>query len=78
MGINNPIFIKDSLCAYYKTLWAKCEGMWMNKFIPGFWISYGLIKIKVSESSTPCIITHDVDLETIFPENLLLQEISIE
>ena len=37
----------------------------MNKFIHRFWVSYGLIKIKVSESSTPCIITHFVDLETI-------------
>ena len=69
MGINNSIFINDSQCAYYKKLWAKSKRMWMNKFIHGFWVSYGLIKIKVSESSTPCIITHDVDLEIMFPGN---------
>ena len=48
----------------------------MNKFIHGFWVSYGLIKIKVSESTSPCIITHDVDLEIMFPKNLLLKDIS--
>ena len=50
--------------------------MWMNKFIHGFWVSYGLIKIKVSESTSSCIITHDVDLEIMFPGNLLLKDIS--
>ena len=48
----------------------------MNKFIHGFWVSYGLIKIKVSESSTPCIITHDMDLKTMFPGNPLMKDIS--
>ena len=50
--------------------------MWINKFIHGFWVSYGLIKIKLSERSNPCIITHDVDLETVFPGNPLLKDIS--
>ena len=48
----------------------------MNKFIHGFWVSYGLIKLKVSESSTPCIITQDMDLEKMFPGNSLLKDIS--
>ena len=50
--------------------------MWMNKFIHSFGVSYGLIKIKVSDGSTPCIITHDVDLEIMFTGNPLLMEIS--
>ena len=75
MGINNPIFISASLkCAYCKKLWAKCKRLWMDKFIHGFWVSYWLIKIKVSESSTPC--THDKDLEAKFPGNPLLKDIS--
>ena len=48
----------------------------MNKLIHGFWVSYGLIKIKVSDSSTPCIITHNVDLEAMFLGNPLLKHIS--
>ena len=47
----------------------------MSKFIYGFWLSYGLIKIKISESSTPCTITPDVNKETIFPAKLLLKDI---
>ena len=53
MGISSPIFISDSLCGYYKKLWAKCKKLLHNKYIHGFWVSYGFIKIKVSESSTP-------------------------
>ena len=48
--------------------------MWLNKYIYGFWVSYGLIKIKVSESSLPVTITHDVDLENKFAGNPLLKD----
>ena len=74
MGISSPIFINDSLCAYYKKLWAKCKKLWLNKYIHRFWVSYGLIKIKVSESSPPVTITHDVDLENKFAGNPLLKD----
>ena len=74
MGISSPIFINDSLCAYYKKLWAKCKKLWLNKYIYGFWVLYGLIKIKVSESSLPVTITHDVDLENKFTGNPLLKD----
>ena len=51
MGLRSSIFINDNLCAYYIKLWAKYKKLWDNKFIHRFWVSYGLIKIKVSESS---------------------------
>ena len=73
MGINNPIFINDSLCAYHKKIQGKCKMIYMNKFIYGFWVSYELKKIKMSESSTPRIITHDVDLETKQPQKLMIR-----
>lgn len=76
MSINNPIFINDSLCGYYRELWTKCKMIWINKYIQGFWVLYRSIKVKVSESSTPCVITHDVDLESMFPEDPLLKDIS--
>ena len=56
----------------------ECKRLWMNKFVHGFWVSYGLIKVKVSESSTPCTITHNVHLKTVFPGNPLLKDISKE
>ena len=33
MGIRSPIFINDSLCAYYKKLWDKCKKLWLNIYI---------------------------------------------
>ena len=77
MGIGSPIFINGSLCAYYKKLWAKCKKLWLNKYIHEFWVSYGFRKvseIKVSESSPPVTITHDVDLENKFAGNALLKD----
>ena len=69
MGISSPIFINHSLCAYYKKLWAKCQKLRLNKYVHRFWVSYGLIKIKVSESLPPVTITHDADLENKFAGN---------
>ena len=43
VGKSSPVFINDSLCVYYKKLWSKCKKLWDNKYILGFWVSYGLI-----------------------------------
>ena len=80
MGISSPIFTNDSLCAYYKMLWAKCQNLWFNKYIYGFGVSYGLIKTKVSESSLPVTITLDIDLENNLQEthcSKIIQRIEI-
>ena len=74
MGIGSPIFINDSSCTYCKKLWAKCKKFWINKYIHEFWVSYGLIKIKVPESSPRVTITHDVNLENKFAGNPLLKD----
>ena len=75
MGILSPIFSNSNLCAYYKKLWAKCKGFCLSKYLHGFWVSYGLIKIiKVSETSPSVTITHYVDLENKFAENPLLKD----
>ena len=69
MATNNPIFINDSLCEYYKKLRPKWKWAWMNKFIHGFFASYELIEMKVFEISNLYNITHLVDLEIMFPKN---------
>ena len=69
MGRSSPIFINNSLCAYYEKLCAEYKKSWVNKYIHGFWVLYSLIKIKLSESSPPLTITHDVDLENKFAGN---------
>ena len=33
IGINNPVFINDSFCSYYKMLWCKCKKLWSSKYI---------------------------------------------
>ena len=50
IGINSPVFINDSLCRYYKNLWAKCKKLWLNEFIHGFWTSSRSIRLKLTET----------------------------
>ena len=40
----------------------------------GFWVSHGLIKIKILEKTLPVRITYDVDLEKKSAGNLLLKD----
>ena len=78
IGITTPVYINDSLCFYYKKLWSKCKNLWSNKFIFGYWVSNGSIKIRISESSPVKVISHIVDLEKLFPDNPLLKDDHIE
>ena len=41
IGINSAVFINDSLCRYYKSLWTECKKLWLNKFIVGFELPMG-------------------------------------
>ena len=74
IGITTPVYINDSLCFYYKKLWSKCKKLWTNKFIFGYWVSNGSIKIRISERSPVKVISHIVDLEKLFPDNPLLKD----
>ena len=73
-GINSAVYINDSLCRYYKNLWAKCKKLWLNKFIHGFWTSNGSIRLKLTETGNVRVITHDADLEELFPGNELISD----
>ena len=75
LGINTPVYINDSLCIYYKKLWVKCKKLHNNKLIYAFWTSNDFIKVKVSKNDNNHIITHDVDLEELFPNNELIKDI---
>ena len=59
---------------YYKNLWAKCKKLWLNKFIHGFWTSNGSIRLKLTETGNVRVITHDADLEELFPGNELISD----
>ena len=46
----------------------------LNKFIHGFWTSNGSIRLKLTETGNVCVITHDADLEELFPGNELISD----
>ena len=68
IGITTPVYINDSLCFYYKNLWSKSKKLWTNKFIFGYWVSNGSIKIRISKRSPVKVISHVVDLEKLLPD----------
>ena len=68
LGMNKPIYINDSL-------WAKCKKLRDNQVIHAFWISNGSIKLKVSETGNVHTVTHDVDLEELFPGNSFIEDV---
>ena len=41
---DNPTFINDSVCSYYKRLWSTCKRLWTNEYIHTFWVSNGSVK----------------------------------
>ena len=75
IGINNPVYINDSLCTYYKMLWRKCKSLRMNKLIHSFWVTNGSIRLRTAENGRTNVITHLSDLEELFPGNELLSDI---
>ena len=75
LGINKPIYINDSLCTYYRKLWARYKKLRDNQVIHAFWISSGSIKLKVLETVNVHTVTHDVDLEVLFPGNSLIEDV---
>ena len=74
IGINNPVYINDSLCTYYKMLWRKCKSLRMNKLIHSFWVTNGSIRLRTVENGRTNEITHLSDLEELFPGNELLSD----
>ena len=78
IGITSPVYTNDSLCFYYKKLWSKCKKLWSNKFIFGYWVSNGSIKIRISEHSHVKVISLIVDWGKLFSDNPLLKDDHIE
>ena len=72
--ITTPVYINNSLHSYYKMLWQKCKKFWSSKFIHTFWVSSGSIKLKIADNDRVYTITHNNDLEELFPGNEHLLE----
>ena len=67
------VFINESFCFYHKKLWSKCKRLWSAGHISAFWVRNGSLRIKLSNGSVS-IITHDCDLEKLFPDNSLIED----
>ena len=72
IGFNNPVFINDSLCLYYKMLWRKCKKILVP--IHAFCVSNGTLRLNLSASGRVHVITHSQDLDELFPKNELLKD----
>ena len=67
------VFINENFCFYHKKLWSKCKRLWSAGHISAFWVRNGSLRIKLSNGSVS-IITHDCDLEKLFPDNSLIED----
>ena len=67
------VFINESFCFHYTKLWSKCKRLWSTGHISAFWVRNGSLRIKLSNGSVS-IITHDCDLEKLFPDNSLIED----
>ena len=65
---DNPIFVNQSLCTYYRVLWFKAKCLHSLKRVSSFYVSGGTIKNKISENSLPLPITNVSDFKEYFPD----------
>ena len=62
------IFVNQSLCPYYKSLWSKSKRLLLLEKMHSFFISSSTIKIKLQENSNPESITHSSDFVKFSPD----------
>ena len=67
------VFINESLCLYHKKLWSKYKRLQCACHISAFWFRNGSLRITLSNEPVS-MITHDCDLEKLFPGNPLIED----
>ena len=65
---DNPIFVNQSLCTYYRVLWSKAKRLHSLKRISSFYVSGGTVKIKISENGLALAIANVNDFKEHFPD----------
>ena len=63
IGINNLVFINDSICSYYKILWRKCKKLWCNKYIHACWAANSALRLQLVASGRVHVTTHSQNLD---------------
>ena len=61
------IFVKKSLCPYYRGIWNKCKRLRGKQKVYQYYTINGLICLQIEESGVAKIITHMVDFHNLFP-----------
>ena len=61
-------------CVNIKSALAKNVQNYVNKFIHSFLVSYGSIRLKLSDNEASYIIKLSNDLEELFPGNKFLRD----
>ena len=62
------IFANESLCPYYQGIWNKCKKLRDKQKVHQYYTINGLIYLRTKESGQAKIITHMIDLESLFPD----------
>ena len=75
IGINNPVFINDSFCSYYKIIWQKkTKKFGLVNIFMFFWVSNSTLRLKLTASGHVRVITHCQALGKLFPKNEILRD----
>ena len=61
------IYVNHSLCGMYRTIWWNCKKLHAAGRIHSFWVSGGIVRIKLREDSNSIPIVHQEDLRLEFP-----------
>ena len=61
------IYVNENHCPYYRELAARCRRLRKHKMIDNTWSNNGIIKIKLCDGKFR-IITHQADLDKLFPD----------
>ena len=70
-GKQMPSLMEIFACTTRK--WFKCKKLWGAGHISAFWVSKGLLRIKLSNEYVS-LITHDCDLKKLFPGNPSIED----
>ena len=62
------IFINSSLCPYCKISWSQIKKLRTLGKINSYYVSNGIVRIKISENSSPLSITQVDDFGKHFPD----------
>ena len=66
LALEKDIYINSNLNTYYSKLLWNARKLVKANVVHSAWFSNGMIKIKVTEHSSPSLVNHQLDLEELF------------